>query len=275
MMQARNAIFLSLALLLILLQVSCGDNDPNRVRPYFFSALDETHGTELWKTDGTSEGTVLVKDINPSIWSSNPQILTYLKDHVYFVADDGEHGYELWKSDGTEAGTVMVKDLSPGASSTVIYTMSLVSVNGILYFTALEDTHGAELWKTDGTEAGTIIVKDIFPGAGGAYPYTLTNVNGTLFFSAYDEAAGAELWKTDGTEDGTVMVKDIFPGTDPMFGPGGPALSSDPSTLTKVGEMLYFIATDGLHGREMWKSDGTTAGTNLIRDINPGTNNSM
>src|SRR5262245_14134680 len=77
----------------------------------FFAATDQTHGRELWKTDGTAEGTVLVKDINPGSAGSSPVNLTAAGGTLFFTASDGVHGTELWRSDGTAAGTVMVKDI--------------------------------------------------------------------------------------------------------------------------------------------------------------------
>jgi ELWxxDGT repeat protein len=72
----------------------------------YFTANDTHHGIELWKTDGTREGTVMVKDINPN-GSSSPGNLTNLNDTLYFVASSNLAS-ELWKSDGTEQGTLMV-----------------------------------------------------------------------------------------------------------------------------------------------------------------------
>src|SRR5262245_30306345 len=65
-----------------------------------FSAVDRTHGRELWRTDGTQAGTRLVRDINPS-GSSHPSELITVGTTVYFVAGDGTHGRELWRSNGT------------------------------------------------------------------------------------------------------------------------------------------------------------------------------
>ena len=70
----------------------------------FFSASDNVHGRELWKTDGTAAGTALVKDINPGGGSSYPEYLTDFNGTLFFTANDGVHGTELWKSDGTAAG---------------------------------------------------------------------------------------------------------------------------------------------------------------------------
>ena len=81
----------------------------------FLSQDDTVAGWELYKTDGTTGGTVLVKDIRPGRDNSQPGWLTHMGDgSIFFAADDGTHGVELWKSDGTTAGTYLVKDINPG-----------------------------------------------------------------------------------------------------------------------------------------------------------------
>ena len=217
----------------------------------------------------------MVLDINSTIAvGSAPQDLLTIVNTTYFTADDGIHGRELWKSDGTAAGTMIVKDINPGKDdSNPTY---LTELNGQLYFSADDGTDGTELWKSDGTESGTVMVEDLYPGtyydqnaqtfrAYSSDPGPFTKFNGELFFPANDGDHGFELWKTDGTKDGTVLVKDIAPGAFDGLPYGGVY-----SFLTPIGGELYFAADDGDHGEELWKTDGTDAGTVIVKDIVPG-----
>jgi ELWxxDGT repeat protein len=213
----------------------------------FFSADDGSAGRELWASDGTAPGTYRVKDLCPGVCSSNPGALTALGGELYFSADDGVsggHGAELWKSDGTDAGTVLVKDIFPGARSSEI--TALTAAVDRLYFVADDGVHGRELWVSDGTAAGTVLVADIFPGAGSSLPADLHAVGRRLVFSAYDGGGpgghGRELWKTNGTAAGTVLLQDINPGPE----------SSSPMAFTESGGILYFVADDGTTGFELW-----------------------
>ncbi len=241
----------------------------------FFRANDGIAGSELWKSDGTPGGTVLVKDINPGAGGSAPDNLTDVNGTLFFRArDEGSTGRELWKSDGTAAGTVLVKDIhpGPGASFPSPSPFNLTNVDGTLFFRADDGSTGQELWKSDGTAAGTLLVKDIFPGTSfdtgdpnSSSPGGLIDVDGTLFFHAADGDTGRELWRSDGTAAGTLLVEDIFPGAVP---------SSTPTELTNVNGTLFFRAEEGSAGGELWKSDGTAAGTVLVKDIFPGVGDS-
>jgi ELWxxDGT repeat protein len=109
-------------------------------------ADDGVHGLELWTSDGTAEGTRLVKDILPGPDGAFPRDLTDVNGTLYFAAHDGLTGRELWKSDGTEAGTVRVADIHPGIGSAA--PSALANVDGTLFFRATDGLEGTELWRT-------------------------------------------------------------------------------------------------------------------------------
>ena len=118
----------------------------------FFSDDDGTHGQELWTSDGTTSGTVMVKDINPGGYSSRPTDLTDVAGTLFFSARDGVHGPQLWKSDGTGAGTVLVRIIHK--CSQHVGPDYLTDFKGSAFFSADDGVHGNELWKSDGTSAG-------------------------------------------------------------------------------------------------------------------------
>ena len=216
----------------------------------FFAAHDGTHGEELWKSDGTTNGTVLVKDIRPGSSGSGINNPIVVGNTVFFKANDGVHGTELWKSDGTANGTVLVKDIHNTSSSGIDH---MASLGNKLIFKADDDIHGAELWVSDGTPSGTYMLKDLRVGSAGSSIAYSIYFDGKVYFRGYNNTYGSEIWYTDGTINGTQLLKDVRPG-----GAGnsmGPMIVAD--------DRFYFKAR-GQYGITLFVSDGTTNGTQEV-----------
>ena len=226
----------------------------------YFTANDAAGnlGNELWITDGTEQGTRIVRDIFPGPSGSNPNFLTNVNGILYFSADDGIHGTELWVSlDGTPEKTFMVMDIYPGSvGSSPAY---LTALNNAVIFSAYTLQYGVELWRSDATS--TFMLKDIYPGSSSSDPSQLSLGKGIIFFVASTALQGAELWATDGTPAGTRLVSDIHPGT----ASSNIQWISNPDSKGTV----YFSADDGSHGQELWKSNGSPSGTMLVSDLDP------
>jgi ELWxxDGT repeat protein len=218
-----------------------------------FVGYDTAHGSALWRSDGTAEGTQLVRDINPGAADDVLYGFGAVGATLYFRADDGVHGSELWKSDTTTDGTALVKDINPGGESS--YPDQFVAVGSELFFQAFDGEH-PQIWRSDGSAAGTVPVVAMH-----VIYYGRVALGSVLLFVNEADLQGGELWKTDGTSAGTELVKDINPGSGTSY----------PTSLTLVNEAVFFMADDGYHGRELWRTDGTASGTVMVRDINPGT----
>jgi ELWxxDGT repeat protein len=233
----------------------------------YFNANNGENGEELWVTDGTFDGTYMIKDINLGSEGSSPSWFTVFNDLLFFRADDGSHGYELWVTDGTFDGTYMFDDIRPNSYYYKGSSPRMLTVfDELLFFWADDGTCGEELWVTDGISSAGMI-EDINE-TGSAYPKhvdcQLIVFNDKLFFTADDGIYGDELWVTDGTSDGTEMVKDI-----------NPYYHSSASGFIEFNDMLFFRADDGNYypeyeNIELWVTDGTEDGTYMFMEIFPG-----
>lgn len=228
----------------------------------YFIANDSIHGYELWRTDGTPIGTILVKDIRPGAahsclsqvsFGNNfvPKIIA-MGNNVYFFASDSTNQwgerfhFDLWKSDGTESGTHKVFAFSSVSTSPII---DFITDGTHLYFVNSLGNYQRGLWVSDGTTNGTTMLYHLQ----GASQFTL--MDSLIYFVGNDSVSGNELWRTDGTIIGTHRIKDVYPGYN-----GG----CSNICLVKNHE-IYFSGIDAPNSKGLWKSDGTTAGTLKVK----------
>jgi ELWxxDGT repeat protein len=260
----------------------------------------------LWKSDGTEAGTVMVKDIFTE-GDATPTALTVCGNYIYFAIESPSSSAGLWRTNGTEAGTVLVDSTSPPRSIQVLNGVlyygtaselrgidpvtlapntvkdfdwsprNLITAGGMLYFIprpdAPESAADVQLWRSDGTAADTLVIET--PRV--RWPLnnlTLISVNGSLYLRLWDAYSGGsygddyygrELWKVDPSTNTAAIIKDIFP--PDIFG----ANSSSPLNYSFENGLMYFAASDAIHGRELWLTDGTESGTILVADFVPGT----
>jgi ELWxxDGT repeat protein len=225
-------------------------------------------GDELWRTDGTAAGLRLVRDINTAdIGGSYPTHLMASGDEAFFFT----YSYEtsdiaLWKSDGTDAGTVQVRAFDREDTDGLLYEgpISAQAAGQLFFFLFSPDPLRFPMpWRTDGTEAGTYPLL----GEDEWIPWKdpeMRAAGNKVFFAVEDMEHGRELWSSDGVSSGragTRLVRDVEPGTS----------GSDPAGLAEFQGKLYFSAFTAALGRELWVSDGTEAGTDLVKAIQPGT----
>lgn len=222
----------------------------------YFSGIDATTGTELWRTDGTVAGTSLVSDLVPGTGSSGPSELARWGGKIYFQACSPSVGCELWTSDGTAAGTSLVADLLPGVSSSA--PRQLTAMSSHLYFVATHATVGEELWRTNGTAAGTAVFADLAPGANSSNPTRLTRWDERLLFFA-TEPQGPRLHVLDG--------ETILPIGGPLL-PFTTQFALPPQPLALSPQVALFRGWTAEQGVELWRTDGTTLGTTLVKEIN-------
>jgi ELWxxDGT repeat protein len=255
-----------------------------------FAARTPTAGIELWRSNGTDAGTVLLKDINTghsNADSSNPGNFFLLGSNVLFTATDATHGEEIWKTDGTGPGTILLKDINSGtASSTSIEIFmgfsfpifaGFHSFNNRAFFQAYDGASTGQVWSTDGTSANTTLLKDIVPATGFSIVVigltNATNLSGKFIFGVYDGEERSELWQSDGSSNGTTLFKAFSTQSS------GPPLIFlnyvyDPNSNTISnplfqGNKFFFGATTDVEGDELWISDGTLPNTKIVKDIRP------
>lgn len=227
----------------------------------YFMAETMDEGRELWRTDGTTAGTILVKDIEPGQGgafqrNSLPSITSFvgLDSIILFTADEWSTGWQLWRSNGTANGTFPLQDSLGRRALGRLHRMG----NNII-FAEKNVSRGPELWISDGTDAGTELLLSSTPGSLSSNP-TILYVDEDIAFFTLENSLGIELWKSDGTVAGTQLVKDMVPGSR----------SSCPSDIVRIDSGKYLLwAEDGFGDRVLWFTDGTWPGTYRVTNYLP------
>ncbi|MDQ1858399.1 T9SS type A sorting domain-containing protein [Chryseobacterium sp. WLY505] len=188
--------------------------------------------------------------------SSDPSNLIKFNDHILFTATKStEEGRELWSFDPGTQKSILLKNVFPGYSIGMAGDPAFMKLNNKVYFIAVQSTNSSinQLWVTDGTIAGTSKVKDLnfeFSVAASAA------VGNNIFFYQHNE-----LWSYNTVTDTLQLLKTF-------------QYSGDVKMYT-MNNTLFLAADDGIHGKEIWKSDGTVAGTSLLKDIVPNAGGSI
>lgn len=260
----------------------------------YFVAETATTGEELWVTDGTSAGTRLLFEMEPGVADGADEVFGLLNGRVLFTGTE-QGTYGLYSSDGTLANTLRLSSLENGI-------LDLVSLDSVAVFSARTANEGRELWVTDGTRSGTALLSDLIPGTSSGWPNYFVRWGSDAYFVADTTQYGwEEIFVTDGTSGGTAMAFELDPGAgnggaygltvanDKLFfasyetGLEGLWVVDNPQGTPQklVSGNVTDIATspDGLSvvfgfdpttsnlENELWKSDGTIAGTQKVAEI--------
>jgi trimeric autotransporter adhesin len=217
---------------------------------YYFPALDY-NGNELWKTNGTSTGTVLIRDINSVFENqpSNPNLFLNFGNSFYFFT-----GTNISINKYNTVTNVFSNVFTfPGARPTeAVKQGDNIFFAGDAYF-----GNGIELLRFN-TSTNSLSSYDINVGVNSSNPKNLIVKGDTIYFAANDGSNGNELWMYDAITNNVSIIKDINIGT----------ASSNPYDFLLQGDILFFSATDGTNGVELWTSDGEEVGTEMFADIN-------
>ncbi len=223
----------------------------------------------LWRTNGEPGDATLAVSVPANLGA--PRRLASTGAALFFASARFQPFLDaLLVSDGDgPAEPVAVVPLNGFTAPGIV---SIAAAGGRAFFYELRTFEASKLWTSDGSEAGTLPLADFVPG----FTDSLTDfidLDGTLFFTGNTEASGHELWRSDGTAAGTTLVKDVDPGPGPGIEPLGGSfiLPTLRSRFASDGDgTLYFAADDGASGRELWKSDGSEAGTQRVMDVAEG-----
>ncbi len=227
-------------------------------------------GWEPWRTEGTPETTQVAANIWTGSGHSYPYGMATVLDgsRVAFGATHGLWGTEPWISDGTQGGTHPTGNIAADDYDSDPRSFTPLDSTRFVFAATDDDVLDEELYVSDGSTS--TLVADINPAAfvGSSIRFLTTFAGQSrVVFFADDGSSGSEPWVSDGTAGGTFRLADINPGTGSS---NTTPEDSHNKVFTQVGDLMFFSATDGATGNELWVTDGTGAGTRLVAEIVPG-----
>jgi ELWxxDGT repeat protein len=263
------------------------DYSPGQSKFYFFSSVYDGISTnfQFWVSDGTPLGTKKIKDFPYFQGTIIPSYLTVVGDIAYFSANDNGAGDKIWRSDGTLLGTYSIEDRygfsfvpykgsllyaanggfwitngGIGASQLLFnsYFYGGTEVNNDFYAIGLNSiikTNGTPVGTQEVAQWGSVTMYEGFP--------VLNNKIITAYNPVGADFTSQEVGSFDISTGAISFLKEIKPG------PSG----SQPRSWIVINNKILFLADDGVHGLEIWETDGTTNGTLLFLDTNLGTAN--
>jgi ELWxxDGT repeat protein len=196
-------------------------------------------GGELFKTNGTTSGTGLVKDIyegQGSCWTSNNGLDFYTNGNkMFFPAREIGDGVELWVTDGSESGTIKLKDFNPGVSNSSFPNSFVSPDNRKIFFRGTVQGINGRVCVTDGTSNGSFLTEI------GASNLPNIYLNGFYYYTSPSLISG--LNNTINKLDTATLASSFVLDTDPE-NQGG-----DPKLITTYGDsiILYTAFDDSIH----------------------------
>ncbi len=226
----------------------------------YFVGNFQGEGDALWKYDGSiftevfdyypnSDQDTHFSEIQPS------------GDLLYFTA--GSYDDQLFATDGNPDNTRPIQ-ISESTDRYISGADNLIDVEGTLYFAA-STSYGNDLWKFDGSGDGAVLIDPTNREEGINRAKHLTLVDNKLFYEG-TYLFDTELYMFDIDSGTTSLVKDI--------NTSGDALNRIDNTLTKFNNRLLFVATEPIHGEELWITDGLASGTRRLTDLIEGADDS-
>jgi ELWxxDGT repeat protein len=225
----------------------------------YFVSVTGNGSSSVWVTDGTATGTHVVMDF-PSLTSAPAGLLAIWSSKLIFNAYDASGASQIYISDGTTTGTHALTSFT-GLSAG--FVNGFLAAGAKFYFVAVDNQFGHHIWVSDGTPSGTREVTNGLDGSSATTsaiynPQSLQLVGNYILY-----ASQGLLWRIDTATDTISNV--VTPSGTPGFGP--PQVNN--AVLVNMGGFVMFLGAGVIQGFDLWRSDGTTAGTYKVAAVTP------